>query len=204
MDRHLKQLETKDFDCEEIESVSYGKAVCIPYNELSNFDCVDALFEHYGRDSIAILYRETDLFGHWVLLSRYHDKNGFSILEFFDSLGYSVDDELKEIPEQKREELDENVKYLSNLVTLAIRDGYSFRWNKQRLQKDEKNIETCGRWVSLRSFYLPVYDETGTSPARTSQPEDQDGMSLPKFQETFKKYKGLDGDEIVTMFTGVF
>ena len=68
-------------------------------------------------------------------------------LEFYDSLGWKLDEELKLSSFNLRVHQGEEVPHLTHLVE---KSNYKIINNTVKLQKDAKDDNTCGRWAGLR------------------------------------------------------
>ena len=62
---------------DEIEDM-VGDVKVITYDDVKNFDTIDELLAPY--DKVAILYKTSDYYVHWVALWKYDN-----IIQFFDS-----------------------------------------------------------------------------------------------------------------------
>lgn len=88
---------------------------------------------------VAILYQEQPNRGHWTLLLQTPEG-----VEFFDSYGMQPDTEFKELSWQQPHYLAQRLLQISNLVPI--------NYNQYQLQSRKEGINTCGRWVILRSL----------------------------------------------------
>ncbi len=125
---------------DDISDYLDGKIKIITYKELRKYQSIDQLLHPY--DVVAILYETRPNYGHWTLM---YKMNG--MIYFFDSYGLVIDDELKFVNENLREQLGESYKYLTRLVYLS---PYELDYNPYQFQDLKKNVTTCGRWVLLR------------------------------------------------------
>ncbi|MBS3925925.1 MAG: hypothetical protein KGZ34_04460 [Nitrosarchaeum sp.] len=111
------------------------------YTDLQKYETIDDLF--HDTDKIIILYLiKSKYYGHWCCLFK-HTRNGKMVYNFFDPYGIIVDGELDFIPKEKRNELNEQHKYLSWL----LRDSPCY-YNYICFQG--KNSQTCGDHVTYR------------------------------------------------------
>ncbi len=133
----------------DIESFFNNRVKILTYKEIYSYKTIDQLLSPY--DVVFILFESTPRNGHWTLLFK---RNNYEI-EFFDSYGLVVDDELSYIDDRYKEELRENYKYLSHLIYLS---PYELEYNNYEFQLFKKGVNTCGRWVILRYQYknLPI------------------------------------------------
>lgn len=161
-----KKIALSNFDVLKLVN---GKANLLLYNQLHQYNNIDDVLGH--NTACFILYESKKNFGHWCCLFKLDDNT----LEFFDPYGYFVDDELDFIPENFRKISNQDYPHLSYLL---YKSPYSLSYNEFNFQKLAKNVNTCGRWCSLR-LILRNY-------------------SLKEFQKKFHK---INGDELVTLLT---
>jgi hypothetical protein len=151
MDKEIKRGEKKAFSNEDIERLCEGEINIHTYPELAMMSSLDQLLNSKVKcDAAIILYMSKPAFGHWVCI--FKTPGDPETIEFFDSYGYSPDDELKMINESYREQSNQDSAYLSALIMDALQDGYIKQviYNKTKLQNDNTSIATCGRWAGLR------------------------------------------------------
>lgn len=134
------------------------------YSQLKN---VTSIFDVLKKPLSAcfILLRTSDNGGHWTVLVR--NKNN---IYYFDSYGIKPDGEFRNIPLYQQLELDENQRYLTNLIN-GIPSDYTFTYNNMQLQQYKNNVNTCGKWTTVFTkciFY---------------------GLSMEEFQSRFKMLK---------------
>lgn len=148
MNKLILYSESTSFTNKDIEKISHVNNI-IKYEDLSNISTVDSLLGHFG--AVVILYETKQNFGHWVCLF----KTDYDTLEFFDSYGLSIDEELNFIPKYTRFQLNEITPHL----TAILKDSrYKIIQNNFRLQQFIEHVNTCGRWVAsrLRLRNLPL------------------------------------------------
>ena len=129
----IRNAESYDLSAKDIEDICENKVKITAYSELVNVNSLDEIFSPEGN--AIILYQTKQNFGHWVALL----KNETHI-EFFDSYGFKMDEELSFATYN-------NTPYLTNLFK---KSGEQLIYNDVRLQKFAHEINTCGRWTSLR------------------------------------------------------
>lgn len=152
-----------------------NKVKILLYPDLVNFNNIDELF--YPFDACIILFLSKPNFGHWVLLFKRYP----NIIEFFNSYGGYPDDSLVYISDEFRKKSGQCKPYLSNLL---YKSPYILHYNEHKFQCDDKNINTCGRWVVIRYIFKI--------------------LSLKKFNKLIKKLSKqlkTDGDGVVTILT---
>lgn len=145
MDKLIKKTEHIDLSGSDILRMVDNKARVIAYHELEKYASIDDVLSVNG--AVIILYQTTENYGHWVCLFKIDD----SKLEFFDSLGLSVDAELLIAPEfNKSMNKGKLVYHLSKLIEQS---NYTIVNNKTKLQKFAEDINTCGRFVVTRIIF---------------------------------------------------
>jgi len=117
----------------------------IEYSQLYNTDNLDELFVN---DCCVILYRSSPKVAHWCCLLR----NKFGI-EFFDPYGELIDSQIDEV-KSVNPKYGNNYYHGKQLIKLLIESKYKcLHYNEFRLQKEAKNINTCGRHVAVRLLF---------------------------------------------------
>ncbi len=116
----------------------------VTYKDLYNFNSIDDLLSPFGV--IALLFETRPGNGHWTILFKRNNQ----MIEFFDSYGLVVDDELKFVNSKYKNMLRENYKYLTKLI---YDSPYELEYNPHHFQKLDGNVNTCGRWIILRYIY---------------------------------------------------
>jgi hypothetical protein len=89
---------------------------------------------------VAILYQQSPTFGHWTILLRTPEG-----VTFFDPYGYMVDTEFKEIGWQQPHYLAKRLYELARLIPI--------HYNEYQLQSKKSGVNTCGRWICMRSLF---------------------------------------------------
>jgi hypothetical protein len=126
---------------EDIMRICDEKVKVMLYEDLADYTDIDQVLEPH--DAVVILYRTTQDFGHWVALL----KTGERQLEFYDPYGLKVDEELKLSDFHTRIHEDTEVFHLTHLIQNS---GYRVKSNKERLQQKLEDVNTCGRYASMR------------------------------------------------------
>ena len=121
-----------------------------------------------------MLYETKQNFGHYTALYYNNSKQ----LEFFDSYGFAPDQELK----YATFNLQEGIPYLTRLLKNYNKP---VTYNKTRFQMWAKDINTCGRWTSVRIRMKDKY-------------------SLNEFTQLFNKPKYFNGDFYVSALTYLY
>ena len=145
IDIEIAKAEDVDLTGGDIRRITDGKARILVYNDLRHFKSIDELLGPDG--AVVILYQTRENFGHWVAL--FWTDRANRKLEFFDSYGLAVDEELEIAPEfNMRQHGGELVAHLTALVELC--SDCKVTSNKAQLQKVLEHTNTCGRWTALR------------------------------------------------------
>jgi hypothetical protein len=153
MDKLITLAQDFPFSESDLIKLSGGQASVniVEYSELKKYKDLDHpdLLDG-GNKSLIILYQLKKDFGHWVCIFFRPDEQK---LEFFDSLGYSVDKELKILKSATTNNFQkssgQDYPYLSQLISDSRYDK-NVIYNDVALQKNSKDISTCGRWVGTR------------------------------------------------------
>jgi len=183
MDAFIKKSKSKAFSNEDISKLCEGAVNIYTYPELADMSNINQLLNYPVKCGAAIiLYLSRKDFGHWVAIFKVPKTS--DTIEFFDSYGYSPDDELKMINEKFRKISNQVQPHLSRLIyDSAIKN---IIYNNVALQKHDKKqsyesaISTCGRWAGLRISLKEI--------------------PLEEFQNLFFKQK-FDPDWYVTALT---
>lgn len=125
----------------------------LTYPQLLECQTIDDALDEKGR--LMLLYlTESEFMGHWICLLK---RKG--TIEFFDPYGnYKPDGEKKWISKEKQHEFCEDTNVLSKLL---LDSPYKIVYNKVKFQKDEQDVNTCGRHSVCRLYFkhlsLPEY-----------------------------------------------
>lgn len=111
----------------------------IKYSDLANYNSLEDLLPNETDYKIILVESEVNS-GHWTCIMRKGNK-----YETFDSYGGIIDHELNYIPNSTKQYLGEDKKYLGGLLK-----GHKIIYNKKKLQAENDNICTCGRWTIAR------------------------------------------------------
>ena len=173
--QEIKRAEAVSLSNDDLLVLTNNKVNILTYEELEDAKNID---EVLGINEAAIiLYQTQSDYGHWVSLFKVND----TTLEFFDSLGWKVDQELKFSKYSLRVHKGEEVPHLSHLIEQS---NYKLIQNTDKLQKNARDDSTCGRWSGLR---IRLRD-----------------MPLKKFVELFTKTKEFEPDFWVSALTILF
>jgi hypothetical protein len=141
----LNKLKSKALSESEILDIIDGKANVLTYSELEDIDDLDDALGKYG--AFVLLYQTLSKnYGHWTCVFKVDDDT----VEFFDSYGILVDDELNFVPEHFK---NMNYKKFRHLTKLLYDSGYKVIYNEYPLQAESSSdeiINTCGRFVATR------------------------------------------------------
>jgi hypothetical protein len=168
---------------DEVMKLAGQDSKVVTYPEIEEYDSLPHLFGN--KNKVIILYLNektpTSVIGHWVLLTRQR-RNGKEIIEFNDSYGGEIDSQLDYHSDAKNRKLGQDGGYLSRLLYDHCngRPDKEIHYNEAGFQKEKPNVNTCGRWVGVRSHFYKI--------------------PLEKWQSTWKKMKkdGYDLDKTIT------
>jgi hypothetical protein len=150
------------------------------YQDLENVNSIDELLGRNG--GFILLFQNTASSGHWVTVFKINDKT----LEFYDSYGLNVDEELEFTEFNRRRHQGKVVPHLSHLLNNSrynvISNDYDFQGKENLTQ-----TQTCGRFCGYRLRHRNI--------------------PLKEFQDLFKKNKIMTGTKgnnfYITMLTGL-
>ena len=134
LDVIIGDQESIDLSGSDIKEITNNGARVLSYHELVNYSTLDEVLGE--TQAIILLYETKENFGHWVTVFKINDNT----IEFFDPYGLQMDDELNYATYN-------NQPTLTNLVNAA---GYKVVSNSKKLQTFKHEVNTCGRWASLR------------------------------------------------------
>lgn len=139
----LERSEDISLSGEDIYQITKGQCLPIPYHKLNEYNNIDEAFD--GHLAIALLYETKENHGHWVCLIK-----RASGIEFYDSYGFAPDSEIKLSPYNLREVEVGGIPHLSALLS---KSGLRITYNKEDLQVEKEDVNTCGRYVALRVLF---------------------------------------------------
>jgi len=148
-----------------------NKVNIFPYSKIHTFNNIDEILGKYKR--VILLYQTSLNFGHWCCLYEYCGS-----ICFFDSYGFIPDDELKFTPKDLKKELKQEYRYLTKLL---YESGKPIQYNEYKLQIENDNINTCGRWCIIRLKYPKI--------------------SIDNFYKIFNSFKPIKPDFIISLIT---
>lgn len=137
----IKKAEKISLSEDDIRTLVDNKVDIYTYEDLEKFKDIDSVLGQYG--ACIILYQTNQYYGHWIALFKVDD----NVLEFFDSLGWKIDEELKFSKYNLRVHEGQTVPHLTHLINHS---NYNIISNSTQLQKNAIDDNTCGRWASLR------------------------------------------------------
>jgi hypothetical protein len=128
----------KSVSDKQIKELFNNKCNVISYDEIYKHQSLNSLLHPYGHAIILYVWDDMPSYsGHWVALC-YHKNNK---LLFFDSLGNSDIELLKEVPRRVSVRTHQSYPYLSNLI---LKSKCEPEYNMTQLQQD--GSATCGRY----------------------------------------------------------
>jgi hypothetical protein len=116
------------------------------YKDVNKYKTIDELLGKYKK--CVILYHTSKNYGHWTCLYEY---NG--TIFFFDSYGFTPDDELKFLHKDLKKELNSNHRYLTKLLYTSNKP---VEYNEYQLQERKIGVNCCGRWCIERLKYPEI------------------------------------------------
>ena len=141
IDKIIKKSEDIDLSGNDIMRITEGKTNMLSYDKLEEYNNIDEVLGPHG--CVVILYQTKENTGHWVCLFK-RDNN---VLEFFDPYGLVLDQEL---PLSTYNLQRHNGVLTPHLTALIKQSSYKVSNNIHKLQEFKHDVNTCGRWVSLR------------------------------------------------------
>ena len=142
------------------------------YPDLIKYNSIDELLGKIG--ACILLYMTNKNFGHWTLLFKRDRDN----LEFFDSYGTLIDDEIKKLNYESGVQLND----FHALSIMILSSPYkNLICSRTQLQCWNPMVQTCGRWCVVR--YL------------------MKDMDIDDFISFFYKFNKNIRDAIVTLMT---
>ena len=146
LDYAISQAEKVSLSDSDVRELTKGKCRVMLYSDLMNFNTIDEVLEPHG--AVILLYQTDErLYGHYIAL--FKDANNPNKLIFYDSYGLKMDEELKFSKY--------NIKFMGGIVPhlsdLIHRSKYSVESNMKRMQKNNKDENTCGRYAALRVIF---------------------------------------------------
>jgi len=149
------RIEQKPLSDADLRTILGDNLKIIKYSDLAGIDSLEDLLPS-STDYLIMLYETEENSGHWVAILRYTDINNHDRFEFFDPYGYRPDSELNWVSKKIREELGEDIPYLTRLIKKAndnspypkvIHSPYHF-------ESENKKINTCGHHCAHRIYRL--------------------------------------------------
>jgi hypothetical protein len=174
----VKRGEQYAFSGKNMKDLTENKYSIYKYQDLEQIKNVDQLLGKTG--GFILLFQNTEFSGHWVCVFKIDDKT----LEFYDSYGLKVDEELEFTEFNRRRHQGKVVPHLTHLLDNSrynvISNDYDFQG-----KEDITQTQTCGRWVGWRLRHRDI--------------------PLKEFQDLFKKNKIMTGSKgnnfYITMLT---
>ena len=170
MDKIIKNAESIDLSLEDIKIITNNECDVVVYHNLVQYNSIEDLLGEKG--AVILLFETKRNFGHWTAIF-YQDENRNS-LEFFDSYGFYPDEELDYAKY-------DNTPYLTDLLK---KSKLPYIYNKKKLQVFAHEINTCGRWTSLRIVFR--------------------NLGLAQFQRLFQRNQYYNGDFFVSALTYLY
>jgi hypothetical protein len=149
MDKIILNAEKTMLTGEDVHQMTKGEVNILPYHTLANAASLDDILGSSG--AAILLYEMHSGEGHWTMISKKAETlSEPEHIEFFDPLGLDIDSELPRIPQHVRASLNEDVPHLTRLVRAT---GLPLVWNRMKLQRDIRDVNTCGRHCVVRWLF---------------------------------------------------
>lgn len=119
----------------------FPKAKILRYCDLKKYNNIEELLTH-DKDYVFILYQESGYKGHWICISRYNN-----IIEFFCSYASQPDEPLQWVGKDTLLSLGIERPYITDMFN---KTNMEVIYNPIKYQKEESDINTCGRHCAYR------------------------------------------------------
>ena len=174
IDQAIKQAESIPLSGKDIDNITDGKCNIMRYSDLMDKNTIEEVLGQHG--ACILLYQTERNYGHYASLFVSHDNP--NILIFYDSLGLTMDKELKFSTFNARNMGGVAVLHLTHLIN---KSKYKVISNTKRLQKGLYDNQTCGRYASMRIVFRQ--------------------MTNKQFNYVLSSNKGYDADYGVSLLT---
>jgi len=155
----------------------------VKYADLDNYKDIYQLLPN-RMDFVFLLTESEKNSGHWTLIIRDDDT-----FEYSDSYGTSPKNILDYIPKYMNKKLGNDFQEDLGKMIISIKPTDKFVHNKTKFQKEQKGINTCGRWVIARvSLFLS---------------DDLNLKEFTKLMKTKAKKLKMTNDEFITFLVTV-
>lgn len=138
MDKLIKEQSERDLTGEEVKQIVGAGVNIVAYHNLGQYNSIEQLCDNETKSAI-ILYESKLNFGHYCAVIL-HDDN---TIEFFDPYGNKPDSQLS----YAVYDLQFKTPFLTDLIQNF---DCKLIYNKNKLQQFKEDVNTCGRWCSLR------------------------------------------------------
>lgn len=148
--QNYRRIMFKPTSGEDLRYMTGGDVNIIVYEDLLNYNSLDDLLGDNGAAIILYPNPGNSKVGHWCCL--FLQPGTFpQILQFFDSYGVCVDEELDDYNNDKNN-IHKRRKLPPKLIELILDTPYadSFRYNEYPLQSLDIATNTCGLWCVWR------------------------------------------------------
>ena len=146
IDQAIKEAESIPLSGKDLDDITDGKCNIMRYSDLMDKNTIDEVLGQYG--AAILLYQTERDFGHYASLFVSHDNP--NVLIFYDSLGITIDKELKFSTFNAKNMGGVAVPHLTDLIS---KSKYTVNSNTKRLQKGLFDNNTCGRYASMRIVF---------------------------------------------------
>jgi len=144
IDQTIKEAEQIPLSGQDLKNITNGKCNILRYSDLMNYDNIESVLGEWG--ACILLYQTERSFGHYACLFKSAEDPNNTLI-FYDSLGITMDKELKFSTFNQRNMGGRLVPHLTDLIE---KSNYKVISNTKKLQKDAFANNTCGRYASMR------------------------------------------------------
>lgn len=147
---NIKSLEKYSLSAKDIVNLVGSYVPIVRYPDLADYNLNHflKLFDNPKRGFVLFFETESMESGHWQCLFMDLDKQ----IHFFDSYGLKPDEAKDYLRKNTLIKLNESKPYLTKLLDKCIDLGYPVSYSPHQYQKMVGNVDTCGRWVSVRLY----------------------------------------------------
>tara|TARA_R110002153_G_C13100503_1_gene476507 strand:- start:30 stop:605 length:576 start_codon:yes stop_codon:yes gene_type:complete len=146
IDQAIKQAESISLSGQDLKDITDGKCNIFRYSDLMDKNTIDEVLGQFG--AAILLYQTERDYGHYAAIFISHDNP--NVLIFYDSLGLTIDKELK-FSTFNSKNMGGVAQF--HLTELIQKSKYKVISNTKKLQKGLFDNNTCGRFASMRIVF---------------------------------------------------
>jgi len=148
----MKKMLNYSLSDSDIRSVLGDFTKIIKYADFDHYTSLNELLPQ-NNDFVVILIESEKNSGHWTCISRRDN-----VFTLFDSYGCKLSQELDFVSRSMNYLLGQTKAELENLIKNTA-DDCEVVYNKERLQSQDSNVASCGRWCcAYLSMFKMGYD----------------------------------------------